>query len=298
MARKSPLRKSSSTEHRAKLRLACRCFDVNRGRAAQYINLIKEFEEKGKRSKTHILAINESCEIVDLFELWEHRALEFPGLKKRIGSVVNKGPLLREDEVTAASSNRARNDAFGFLAAGKLLAASVPVVAVDGIIAKTATCESKADFTFQWKNGLIDVECKRPQTVGALRKRAKKARNQIADRGDRHGIIALDCSVLCRPDGTVFGNSPTENAEMKMSVWLEKDVYPRVHPLLTEQILGFLLFARFPAMTPLNLVGQNQGPINRPDSISSWLVVGNSNHPDSEILQCVAKKLKEALPTA
>ena len=298
MAQKSLLRKSSYTEHRAKLRRACRWLNIESGRAAQYIHFITEFEEKGKRSRKHLLAYYESCEIVDLFELWEHRALEFPGLEERIRSVFNKGPLLREDEVPEASSNRARNDAFGFLAAGKFLAAGIPVVAVDGIIAKTVTCDSKADFAFQWSNGLIDVECKRPQTVGALLKRAKEARKQITDRGDRHGIIALDCSVLCRPAGTVFGNSSPENAQMIISARLEKEFYPKVRPLLTEQILGFLLFARIPAMTPLNLVDQNQTPIYRPDCISSWLVVSNSNHTDSDILKCVAKKLKEALPTA
>ena len=92
----------------------------NGGRAARYSKLIQEFFEEDARSEQHILAIGESCEIVDLFELWEHRAIAFPGLAGKIRTVCSKGPLLREEENSAASSNRARNDAFGYLVAGRL----------------------------------------------------------------------------------------------------------------------------------------------------------------------------------
>ena len=79
---------------------------------------------------------------MDLFELWEHRATAFPGLAGNIRTVCSKGPLLREEENAAASSNRARNDAFGYLVAGRLLAAGVPVVAVDGIHTRGTICEN------------------------------------------------------------------------------------------------------------------------------------------------------------
>ena len=37
----------------------------------------------------------------------------------------------------------------------------VPVVAVEGTIARNETCESEADVTFQLGDMVIDIECKR-----------------------------------------------------------------------------------------------------------------------------------------
>src|SRR5262245_3159597 len=79
--------------------------------------MIREFFEDDARSPRHILASGESCEVVDLFELWEPRAAEFPGLAERMRAVVGRGPLLREEENPGASTNRPRNDAFGYLVA-------------------------------------------------------------------------------------------------------------------------------------------------------------------------------------
>jgi hypothetical protein len=59
---------------------------------------------------------------VRLFELWEHRSTDFPGLAGKIKAVVAKGPVLREEEIPATSSNRARDDAFSYLVAGSLRA--------------------------------------------------------------------------------------------------------------------------------------------------------------------------------
>jgi hypothetical protein len=144
-------------------------------RAARYGKLIREFFEDDARSEHHILAYGESCEIVDLFELWEQRVIDFPGLAGKIRAVFSKGPLLREEENPAVSSNQARNDAFGYLVAGKLLAAGVPVVAVDGVMTRDAACESEADVTFRWNETLIDIECKRPQSYAALVERKGSA---------------------------------------------------------------------------------------------------------------------------
>jgi hypothetical protein len=68
---------------------------------------------------------------------------------------------MREEENPATSSNRARDDVFSYLVAGRLLSAGVPVVAVEGTIARNETCESEADVTFQLGDMLIDIECKR-----------------------------------------------------------------------------------------------------------------------------------------
>lgn len=154
-------RKGSPTEQLAQLAAACDWLEIDRGRDVRYRQLLEEFFEEDARSPQHILAYGESCEIVRLFELWEHRSTDSPGLAGKIKAVVAKGPVLREEENPATSSNRARDDAFSYLVAGRLLSAGVPVVAVEGTIARNETCESEADVTFQLGDMLIDIPCKR-----------------------------------------------------------------------------------------------------------------------------------------
>jgi hypothetical protein len=109
-------------EQLAQLAAACDWLEFDRGRDVRYRLLIEEFFEEDAGSRQHILAYGESCEIVRLFELWEHRSTDFPGLAGKIKAVVAKGPVPREEENPATSSNRARDDAFSYLVAGRLRA--------------------------------------------------------------------------------------------------------------------------------------------------------------------------------
>jgi hypothetical protein len=293
--------KGRYTEQIKKLVTACSWLRIDRGRAARYGKLIGEFFEDDARSQQHILAIGESCEIVDLFELWEHRVTDFPGLSAKIRAVFNKGPLLREEENPAASSNRPRNDAFGYLVAGKLLAAGVPVVAVEGIRTRDAICESEADITFRWNGTLIDIECKRPQSYAALVERTKEAREQIErpSRGGRHGAIALDCSVLVRPAGTLLESGSGEAAERLIATELQESVASEVESYLTSSIPGFLFFARVPAMIRVRrspIVTALGKPIYdfRPDSISTGLVFSNAQYAGPDVFRYLAERLFEA----
>jgi hypothetical protein len=298
MNRRPSFRKNSPTEQIAQLTAACDWLEIDRGRAVRYRQLVEEFFEENARSPQHFLAIGESCEIVRLFKLWEHRVSNFPGLAEKIRAVVAKGPVLREEENPATSSNRARDDAFNYLVAGTLLSAGVPIVAVDGTITRNEICKSEADITFQWSDMLIDIECKRPQSYASLGERTKDARRQIQhpSRGGRHGVIALDCSVLVRPAGTLLESDSVEMAERSISTELEKSVASRVKSHLTNSILGFLFFARVPVRTRtrrspiLTALGE---PIQeyRLDCISTWLVVGNAQYAQPEILQCLAERL-------
>lgn len=261
---------------------------LEKGRATQYGPLIREFAS-GAHKREHILAINESSEIIDLFNLWESRIDKFPLLRDKLKATFGKGPLFQEDENVGASSNKARNDAFSFLVAGKFLASGVPVVAVEGIRACGADCNSNADLTVRWNNELIDFECKRPQTAEKLRTRTKEAGDQLRQptRNGRQGVIAIDCSVLIRPENAVYQSADAEAAEAIFSTLLEEDILPKVNSFLTDSILGFLFFVRVPAMTRLPIVAPNNESIYRPDSITSWLFVGNSKNP----AQCYLKDL-------
>ena len=254
--------------------------------------LLAEFDQARRLSDEHILAYYESCEIVELFELWEKRVDDFPGLRDKIRAVYEKGPVIRENEKIRASSNRPRNDAFCFLVAGKCSAADISVTTVDGLASRRFLCESNVDFTFRWEESYINVECKRPQSKGQLLKLANKARKQITKLGGS-GIIAIDCSVLYRPPGTVLETSALDDAEFRMSEWLETDIEPKIRSSLSSRILGFILFARVPAMTALRIVNSSGNFFRRRDIITSWLFVSNSGCPNSEILRGIELRLRK-----
>ena len=301
MDQNAALRRKPYAAHLESLDRACRWLAVGQGRAKRYSQLVREFFEEGKRSREHILCHNESCEIVDLYELWEANVDSFPGLRRKFTTVFKKGPLLREDENPTQSTNRPRNDAFGYLVAGRLLAAGVDVVAVDGIISRNVTCQSEADLTFAWDGTFIDIECKRPQTVAALRERSEEAREQImcSSRGGRVGVIAIDCSAFVRPGGVLLKSVLGEATGRSIFGVLEKAVGAVVTPYLTDSIPGFILFARVPSMTRVgrSLIVSPQGePIYqlRPDSISTWLVVGNSDYKGPDVLRSIFRRIRES----
>lgn len=116
------------TDYLRSLKAACEWMSIDLGRATQYRNLVREFFAEDKRSREHILAYNESCEIIDIYELWEAYTHHFPGLTQKVKAALSSGPSLREDERPETSNNRPRNDAFVYLVAGKLIRAGVKII--------------------------------------------------------------------------------------------------------------------------------------------------------------------------
>ncbi len=285
--------KEPATEYLIALKAACNWWKIEQGRATEYIRRLEEFSKAMILSQEHILAYYESFEIVELFRLWKRHIHEFPGLEEKIQKACEKGPFLCEGERPNVSSNRPRNDAFCYLVAGKFLASGIPVLNVDGIFScRFDKCETNADFTFTWNDKLIPVECKRLQSERQLLRRANQARDQII-RSGRCGVIAIDCSVLSRPAGTVLENSSPTEAEFQLSEWLRTQIGPIVRPSLSSQILGMLLFSRIPAMTTIDLVDNRGNPIYRRDCISSWLAVGSPACSHQHILRNVASRFRK-----
>jgi hypothetical protein len=290
--------------HVARLSAACEWLGIDRGRAAQYGALITAFFECNARSRQHVLAYCESCEIVNLFELWRCHVAEFPGLGDKIKKVFTKGPVLREEENPAKATNQARDNAFTYLIGGTLLAAGVPVISVDGCATPGANCESNADVIFRWDRSLIDMECKRPRSFAALQDKTRRARGQIQDpkRGSRDGVIGIDCSILVRPQGTPQGTLREDDSagavERFISTEIEKTIVPKIASRLTHSIAGFILFARVPAMIRLArspVLPAEAEPIYyyRPDSIATWVVYPNSRYAQPAILKHLADCLND-----
>lgn len=285
-------------EHVAKLTEACGWLGIGQGRGIAYPRLVAEFFEGGARTEEHVLAYNESCEVVDLFELWGRYADNFPGLRERLREVCRKGPTLREGEKVTASSNRPRNDAFSYLLAGTLISAGVPVVAVEGVKRAGFNDTSDADTTFVSRGTYIDVECKRPQADGAVLPRMREAREQLEKptREHRFGIVALDCSVVARPPGTLLEYESGEKAEARISARLDA-LASAFDPHLTPHVLGLMLFARVAGMMRIGrspILSPRGEPISefRPETIATWLVVSNAQAEAPDILRDIAEQIQ------
>jgi hypothetical protein len=292
-------RRARYEDHVSKLKQACEWLAITQGRATAYARLVTEFFEDSARTQEHILAYNESCEIVDLFELWRAHADRFPGLRRSLRDVCRKGPTLREGENPGTSSNRPRNDAFSYLVSGTLMSAGVSVVAVEGVRRSDLSGTSDADLTFMSGATCIDVECKRPQAEGALVPRMREARAQLEQpcREGRPGVVALDCSAMVRPAGTLLEYESGRSAEERISTLLE-GLVPTLDPHLTSQLLGVILVARVATMMRL---GQSpilspQGRLVhefRPETILTWLVASNAQASEPDILRNVAQQVRQ-----
>jgi hypothetical protein len=288
----------SYREHIQSLKKVCEWADVSMGRVVSYINLIREYFVDGKESSKHILAYNESREIIDIFEFWEPYVSLFPGIKEKIKRCFKKGVILREDENPSESTNRPRNDAFVLLLAGILMKANIKVMAVEGIVARGTKCHEDADITLEWDGSVIDMQCKRPQTEDSLEERAEEAYEQLtkSNRQGQLGIIAIDCSAFIRPLGKVVEAESAERAMQHLANLLER-VKPKLISRFEPNILGYLLFARVPGMTTTRI-----SPILSPkgtpykdfrfDSISRILCLGNKSSPDVDMYMSIYEKIK------
>ena len=291
MVQNPSLKKQSTADYVHKLERACEWLGIEQGRARDYLRLLREFERRSQLCDAHILSYYESFDIVELFELWETRISAFPGLEDKIRRACRQGPVLRDNEKVSSSANRPRNDAFAFVMSGKFMAAGICVTNVDGVSSRSLIAAPDADFSFLWHGVAIDVECKRLQSEAQLLKRAKNARKQIL-RAGRCGIIAIDCSALYRPSGTLLETASPEKAERDVSRWLETHIEPQVRPSLKPDILGFILYSKFPAMTATGILDSKGTVFRRRDCISSLLVVGNPFYPNPNVPQDIAQLLQ------
>jgi hypothetical protein len=292
-------RKDNYENHLRTLEEACGWLDLDRGRAQDYIRLIREFHKEDKRTRQHILAYNESCEILDIHRLWRSRADQFPGLAEKMRQLLSSGPVLREEEEPKRANNRPRNDAFVFYLAGVLRSANVQIVAIDGVLAEGESGPENADITLRSGTDLIDIQCKRPQSSNAFAPRVKEARQQI-EFSTRIGAIAIDCSAIVRPSGGVLRSTSIEAANSFIDQNLQNLAESTVMNQLRDYVLGFLLFARVPVNTIMaksqivSYLGEQFIYFQR-ESLSTWLLFNNSESKNPDLLGSVFRQMKAAL---
>ena len=288
------------SEHIERLERACSWLGITQGRAAQYPRYIRElYEKEDKRSHNHMLSLNESYEIVEIYDLWEPHVHRFPGVKNKIKKCLGKGPLLREGESPDSSTNKPRNESFVLLLSGRLIRANINVTAVEGVLAQNASCHTDGDITFEWDGEVIDIQCKRPQTMDSLAKNVKKATNQInvPERAGQLGIIAVDCSAPIRPPGGLLERNSGEIALQDVTDLLQKSIMPIVGKLFKPYIMLTLLFARVPAIISIEespILTLTGAPFRtfRPESVSASLCVINANFVNPELVDSISERLE------
>jgi hypothetical protein len=146
--------------------------------------------------------------------------------------------------------------------AGKLIRAGIKVLAVEGLIAEGISNLKTADIAVEWSSSIIDIECKRPQTEDSLDANVEGAYRQLGDLNRQYpmSIIAIDCSPFIRPPETLIEDDSAEHAEEYLGKLLADSIGPKIQTHFDPGLLGFLLFARAPAM-----IREGNSPILSPN---------------------------------
>ena len=287
---------SRSSELVTQLEQGCAWAEIDRGRATRYGKLITEFFDGTGVSREHILAHYEADEIAEIYKLWSPRVEDFPGLKGRICEAIKSGPLLREDENLATSSNRPRNDVFGFFIAGRLLAAGCQVLAVEGVNRSTEGGRWVGDVTVRQGEVTLDIQCKRPQTAEAVGVNIERAKKQILRATcPRMGIVGVDLSVIIRPPGTFLPTFGVASASNKLSDLVQTHAKAVTDAMLGPQIAGIIWFGKIPCRItqPSRIVkpAGGQYEITRPYIAREMTFTMNASSPYVGALRSVGEQL-------
>ena len=225
---------------------ACAWAGISKGRVNRYAELLRELLQENKRSQEHLKAWHESSDITEMHQLWGKKTDLFPRFKSKIRTALKDGPLLSVEE-NASSTNRARNDSFNYLLAGRLLGAGLDVLAVDGCAREFEETQWMGDITLRHRGAVLDIQCKRPWSQNSLIDNIKRAKSQVITVANpARGIIAIDLSrCISLNDAYASSDEASESLHAKVVQLLS----PEVHRLLGQapQIVGLIAFASIPA---------------------------------------------------
>lgn len=275
---------------------ACDWAGIPQGRATRYAGLLREFLQENQRSPEHILAWHESSDVTEMHALWCMKTDLFPGLKNRICTALSDGPVLTEEE-NVSSANRARNDAFNYLLAGRLLGAGLNLLAVDGFRRVSETTQWSGDITLSHQGTVLDIQCKRPWSRNSLSDNIKRARRQITTTaGPAQGIIAIDLSRCIYPTDTLLAASSDREASDRVHEMLLQVFSPEVYRVEGQpQIMGLIAFASIPVgvayLSPVLRLDGRPYKVQYLHSVGHSRVLINERSPHSEIPKLLYERL-------
>ncbi|MCA9452269.1 MAG: hypothetical protein KC584_06535 [Nitrospira sp.] len=278
---------------------ACKWAGIIQGRANDYQKHLEQLHVENSKSREALLCIADLMDILDIYETWKVNDNNFPGIRDRIREVIEKGPILPEEENIEIADNRARNDLFVYLFAGKLIQAGVQVLSIDGITGDNYRTISHGDIVSTFQNEEIAIECKRPQKPTTIDSCARKAWTQIQKSG-RKGCMALDCSKAIHPPGTLLDFSNDDEARNTLLDQIEIDIVPKIKSHLNQNVFGAFLMVSVPGMKNFKesaILSSNGTPFKQytPFRVSTMLVASNERigekHP---FMKWVFNRLKSS----
>ncbi len=286
------------SEQVQKLDQACNWANLAHGKAARYARLVTEFFAGYGRTQEHVLAYHESLEITEVYRLWKQEIYRFPGLMDKVSDALVSGPLLSDWENPATSTNWPRNSTFVYILAGRLIAAGIDVLAVDGIMRNDQTLSWLGDITIKHEERTLDIQCKRLQRIAQLAKRIKEARKQIISApAPRAGIIAIDFSATVRPSGQLLPADSPVDASESVSRLLQRSIPTSLVKLIMadSRVLALLAYASVPVMVEreTRIVTSQSVPftLTLPCSVDEILVVGNGESPDMYLVKSLHERI-------
>ena len=232
----------------------CCWLGVTKGRATQCKKCLEEVRDGSAIRDEHLMACFEACDLVEIFGLWRENVECFPRLKEKLKRIFEKGPLLVDYE--RADSVQSRNNAFSAIIAGRLLEAQLDVVQVEECRKENTKITTTADCTIKLKRELVNVECKRLHSLKNWMDRVEHAKKQIK-KAEKKGIVALDCSILIRPEETVYPSNNAVLAAEEHLDWLEHNIYESASCILSSKVIGLMLYARVPTMIETPRIGKD-----------------------------------------
>ena len=273
-----------------RLKLACVWAEISQGRAMKYQSLFEDIIKGKTNSLEHILVYSELEDLIEIHKFWVKTHHWFPGIKEKVREIFTNGPVLREYELTESSGNRPRNDSFVIYLAGSLMESEIDVVGVEGIRKADEHSFVGIEYDRFYSSDIfvhhlglpIRIECKRPQSIDAIRRRTKSAKRQI--KGD-NGIIAIDCSAALRPPAKFLDAPSDKKAGEFLHSLISDNVETLVRGQFSSNILGAIFHIRAPVHTIqkvsqiLDLRG-NPIIIYGPNSLSTLYFLGNSASPN------------------
>lgn len=278
---------------------ACKWAGVAQGRANDYQKHLEQLHVENTKSREALLCTTDLMDILDIYDTWKIHDNNFPGIRDRIREVIEKGPILPEDENIENGDNRARDDLFVYLFAGKLIQAGVEVLSIDGISGKPNQIICHRDIVATFQNEEIFIECKRPQKPTTIDTCARKAWAQIQKSG-RKGCMALDCSKAIRPTETLMDFSNDDEARNILLDQIEIDIVPKIGSYLKQNIVGAFLMVSVPGMKKIEestILSPNGTSFKQytPFRVSTMLVASNERigekHP---FMKWVFNRLKSS----
>ena len=222
-------------------------FDLDRTRFGEYAEALRRGAGKAPSAMPPdeaALAIEALVPCLEIVQVHQHLApgVDVVRITERLGRAL-AGAALEADESFDDGANDARNMGFELVVGASLAESGAHIILPDD-----------GDLTAEFDGATAAIECKRVRSFRGVRKRVKRAGEQLANRSglpaDALRLVALDVSLLVRPASHMVALPTHEDVQRELKMGTD-----RILPAITrtcERVAGpgthgVILFVAAPA---------------------------------------------------